>query len=175
MQCNRSVFDANNHQRFENVTGLTGIRWHFLRWIANHWRRVLGRPATTRRRGRVADKSSANRAATVKATGNYKSRKRKRRKDELLISPGVILASDPRDWLWPIRFSVSTRVSRFFLPSRGPSCPASRDPGPPEVKTQAFVAWEHMKFVNTVISSICMTGGESTMTQKIFLSNTRIK
>lgn len=42
----------------------------------------------------------SNRARILKATGNYKSRKRKRWKDELLISSSVILAQarDPCDY-----------------------------------------------------------------------------
>jgi len=64
--------------------------WHFLRWIANRWWRIRGHPTAS------WINLSANRLAAVKATGNYKSRKRKQRKDELLISPGVILALDPR-------------------------------------------------------------------------------
>lgn len=77
--------------------------------FANHWWRIRGRPTASR------INLSANRSAAVKATGNYKSRKRKQRKDELLISPGVILTLDPRCCLWPVRFSVLRSSRDFFL------------------------------------------------------------
>lgn len=92
----------------DSTAGLTSTYWHFPRWIANHWRRIRGRSTALR------INPSANRAAMVKATGNYKSRKRKQRKDELLISPGVILALDPRCCLRPIRFSIPRSSRNSF-------------------------------------------------------------
>lgn len=71
----------------------------------------------------VADKSLSKCSAAVKATGNYKSRKRKQRKDELLISPGVILALDPHCCLRAVRFSIlHAPISRFFPPWLRSSC-----------------------------------------------------
>lgn len=95
-------------KRFNSTVGLTGTYWHFPRWIANHWRRIRGRSTASR------INPSANRAAMVKATGNYKSRKRKQRKDELLISPGVILALDPHCCLRPVRFSIPRSSRNSF-------------------------------------------------------------
>lgn len=101
----------------DSTAGLTSTYWHFPRWIANHWRRIRGRSTALR------INPSANRATMVKATGNYKSRKRKQRKDELLISPGVILALDPRccfcdrfDFPFHARLAIlSTSTRRIVL------------------------------------------------------------
>lgn len=59
----------------------------------------------------------SNRARILKATGNYKSRKRKRWKDELLISSSVILAQarDPCDYRCSIFHFASGWAEIFYF------------------------------------------------------------